>query len=88
MSKVYLVIVSSKIDRSSAIAHLQAKKLVTDWFYNLPNSFFVRSEESAKVISDAIIGHFGRERHFVLSTHDDRQGILPTKHWNRMKKDA
>lgn len=86
MSKVFLVVISAPINREAAISMLQERKLISDWFYNLPNTFFVRSTNSASEISNAISSRYGKTRHFVVSLADDRQGLLPINHWERINK--
>ena len=83
--KVYLVVLSSKLDRAQVVEYLSSHPRTGMWFYSLPNSFFVKSDLSAAQLSRLIKEKFGMIRHFVTEvTPANRQGLMPTNHWELM----
>ena len=84
--KLYLIILSAVLDREAVIDHLSSLPDTSGWFYNMPNTFFIKSSLSAEDLSDAIINKFSKTRHFITEVSKNRQGILPKDHWELFYK--
>lgn len=84
--KLYLVILAAILDRQAVIDHLSTLANTSGWFYNMPNSFFIKSSLSADELSEAIQDKFKRPRHFITEISENRQGILPKDHWDLFYK--
>lgn len=85
--KVYLIILSSKFNRTQVVDYLSSQQKMGKWFYSLPNSFFIKSELSATELSRLIKDKFGRIRHFITEVaEDNRQGLMPKSHWDLMEE--
>ena len=88
MKKLYLVVLSTKFDREEVIKYLEDLPSSGMWFYNMPNSFFIRSRLSAKELYSEIVEQFGKYRCFLteVDTHN-RQGWMPGDHWDLFFKE-
>jgi hypothetical protein len=60
-----------------------------DWWYRcLPNAIFVTAYLTAKNLSGELRKRFPRGRHIVLDCNTDREGFLPRKAWNLIRRPA
>lgn len=60
---------------------------ITDWRYDLPNSFFIQSELNAKKLGGLIKRQKPDSRYFLTEINpSNRQGWLPTSTWDFLKK--
>lgn len=85
--KVYLVVLSSKLDRPQVIEYLSSQPKMGMWFYSTPSSFFIKSDLSATELSRLIKEKFGRIRHFVTEVNlANRAGLMPKNHWELMEE--
>ena len=51
------------------------------WFYNMPNSLFIKSPLTSQGIYNLITSRFGVNRILVMEVPDDnRYGFVPTNH--------
>jgi hypothetical protein len=87
--KSYLILLAANLDREQVVDYLSSLEGTGDWFFNLPNSFFIQSSLSAAELSNQIKEKFGKVRHFITEVHENRQGLLPKEHWTRFyRKEA
>jgi hypothetical protein len=87
MAKLYLFVLSDKLDRDQVIDSLISDKAIDKWFYNINGTFFAYSEYEASKLSKLIQKTFGKQRHFITNVSENRQGILPTDHWKLIYKE-
>lgn len=60
---------------------------ITDWRYDLPNSFFIQSGLNAKELGGLIKRQKPDSRYFLTEiSSSNRQGWLPTSTWDFLKK--
>lgn len=72
--------------RTKLIDFLMSQKVVENWEYCLPFSFFIVSKQSAAQISSILEKEFGDFRHVVLHIDKkDYNGRLPKSYWDMMK---
>ncbi len=76
----FLVIFSEAVNRDELTKYLDKRPEIEFWFYNLPNSIFIKTQLSAKQLSELIESQFGQQTHFVARISDS-YGRLPPDHW-------
>ena len=82
MTKLYLVVFVSTVNRSALVKFLENKF----WFYCFPNSIFIKSKLSSKDLSALIESHTGEIRHFITEiTPHNKAGRLPSELWQYFK---
>lgn len=85
MRRVYLLVYSNAIgDREVMKAILNNTREVLDWRFDMPNSFYLISEENAHVLVDRIYSQITSDscRFFITEISMNRQGYLPKDTWN------
>ena len=88
MRKIYLLVYSDSLGSREAIKKcLSSLESVVTWRYDMPNSFYIISEESANVISHQIREYLGfnKGRFLVTEIPENRQGWLPKPTWYFIK---
>jgi hypothetical protein len=78
MVKLYIIIFSIDIDREQLIKYLETISGINFWFYNLPNSVFIKSTLDSKNISGLIESRFGLKNHVVIQMES---------YWGRVAND-
>lgn len=86
MRNVYLLVYSIEITRSEIREWANASHFVLTWRYELPNSFYLVSEDSADILASDF-REFLRDRGRFLITEisDNRQGWLSADTWYLLK---
>lgn len=84
MNKLYLVVLSFGIDRDKLTGFLDTRSEIQFWFYNLPNSIFIRSNISAQALSRLIESHTREITHIVVEV-SECFGRLPAEHWKYIR---
>jgi len=77
--KLFLIVFSKKVDRDDVTAIFDGRS-DSFWFYNLPNSIFLKSTLSSKEIYNLIEEGIGSERCFITEVKN-HWGRLPKDHW-------
>ena len=87
---LYLIIFSENyVGRDAMLAYLDTLDYIVTWRTDFLNSVYVKSEESAKTISQGIMARFGDGRHLVTEiSMSEKFGYLPEKTWNFLKMEA
>lgn len=84
--KLYLLIFSeNNYNRKEITTFLSNSSDFDFWFFNLPNSIFIRSKLSATQIIKIIEEEFGRNKLFITEVVPNSSGIIPTKHVEFLK---
>ncbi len=86
--KTYLFVYANSLgDREKVKAILCSMQEVSHWRYDMPNSFYIRSDSSAQELVEAIVGKVGSgvKRFIITEISDNRQGYLPRETWNFIK---
>ena len=83
MKKAYLLVYSDLFgSREEVKDYLNSMQDVDTWRYDLPNCFYLISEESAETLADQLIElSEGKGRFIVSETTDNRQGLLSQETW-------
>lgn len=80
--KAYILIYSDvKMDRQDVQRWADAERKVITWRYDLPNSFYLVSENSASELADSFAETFGKVRFLITEISTNRQGFLPKNTW-------
>lgn len=80
--KAYILIYSdAKIDRSDVKGWADNERKIVTWRYDLPNSFYLVSENSASELADSFEKAFGKVRFLITEISANRQGMLPKNTW-------
>lgn len=85
MRRVYLLVYSNAIgDRDVMKNILNNTREILDWRFDMPNSFYLISEENANVLVDRIYSQITSDtcRFFITEISMNRQGYLPKDTWN------
>ena len=82
MNKLYLITLDAEFDRASLISFLEKNNHINFWFFNMPNSFFVRSYLSAQLLSDKIRPLAGAKSYVVIQLPQGGNfaGFIPDQH--------
>ena len=82
---VYLIVLGADIKRDDFTNFLDASPdLVSDWFYSMPSSIFVISQRRACDLYNTINIKFKDKRIFITQVDGNRQGYMPTSHWDKI----
>lgn len=84
MKKCYLFVYSSSLGTREVLKKfLNESEFILDWYYELPNCFFVLSNMSSKKISDLTRSYFKGRGTFIFSEiGDNADGHLDMKSWD------
>lgn len=88
MRRIYLFVYSDLMgDREAMIKLVDSIPQILDWRYDMPNSFYIISEEMSDTLSDLIYSNCsGSHIRFIISeVPNNRQGFLPGKTWEFIK---
>ncbi|MCA0153762.1 hypothetical protein [Winogradskyella vincentii] len=87
MRKAYLLVYSNSLGTREKVKNcLDKSNLVIHWRYDLPNAFYIISEDSANELSDMIRGKLGNGRFIVTEISSNKQGWLPRQTWDLINK--
>ena len=79
---VYLLVYSNSFGNREDIArYFSSCQYVEHWRYDLPNSFYLVSDNSASEIGEYLRNHFHDSRYFLTEISSNRQGWLPKDTW-------
>jgi len=87
MSKAYLLVFSNEFaSRESIKIFANSSPLVITWRYDLPNSFYFISDNSAREIADGLQRAIGNKNRFIISEiNENHWGWLPDDSWYLIK---
>lgn len=90
MRKAFLMVYSEKLGTRNEIKSCLRKiPEVITWRYDLPNSFYLISEQTPTGIAEAINRELNsrerRGRFIITEISDDKQGLLPKDTWYFIK---
>lgn len=88
MRKAYLLVYSPSLGTRDQVKKcIKSLPDIITWRCDMPNSFYLISENEAKDISNAIHEYFGNKGRFLVTEiSDNRQGWLPSKTWYLIHK--
>ena len=88
MRKAYLLVYSDSLGTREQVKNcINEIGLIIHWRYDMPNSFYLISENTAQQISDKIIGKMGWGKRFLITEiTSNKQGILPRETWDLINK--
>jgi hypothetical protein len=86
MAKDYLLVFSEPWTHQKIVELVDKDRRVLDWFYSIPHSIFLRSEMSAKELSELLAGKLGQHRNFIVEIGPGAWGYLPKEHWPRLNR--
>lgn len=83
MSKAYLFIYSDSVGaREQVVAHLNSMPSIAYWRYDMPNVFYLVSEDSADEIAKKFENLAGTGGKFIFSEYNgNAQGRLTEESW-------
>jgi hypothetical protein len=68
-------------------AFINSRPEIVNWFYCMPNSYFLVSGLTATYLAEVFRRHSGGKGRFILvDTATDRDGWLPQQAWDLMMK--
>lgn len=86
MRQAYLLIFSRNSMEAVKVWANQSSIILT-WRYDLPNTFYLISDNTAAEISQDYIVKFGKNgRHLVIEVSTNRQGLLPKETWYLLRE--
>ena len=86
MRKAYLLVYSDKnITREQITKFMNESDVIITWRYDMPNSYYFISEESAKDVSMALRESLFEFRHIIVEIEDNYWGWLPNDTWYLIK---
>ena len=86
MKKAYLLAYSdSKVTRAQITEFLNKSSLISTWRYDMPNSYYLISENSANEISTAMREQIAPFRHLLVEITENHYGWLPSDSWFLIK---
>ncbi len=86
---VYLFIYSNDFgDREAVKTILNGMPEIVDWRYDLPNTFYLESEEEADKLADLIIEQKADARFLLVEVSKNRQGWLPKATWEFLNRNS
>jgi len=84
---VYLLVYSNSFgDRDELSAYFSSCSYIEHWRYDLPNSFYLVSEETAFELGERFKQQFPKARYLLVEITDNRQGWLPKDTWDFIHK--
>jgi hypothetical protein len=87
MQRMYILSykLSFKVDRDKFVQELSANNQISYWQYCFPNSIFLKSNLSAKELSEIFMKKYGNLTHYISEVSlENRWGILPEGHWEEL----
>ncbi len=92
MRKSYLLVYSNSLGTRDQVKNcLSSIKEVLTWRFDMPNSFYIISENSADEIARSIRNTLGKGRFILTEISSNKQGWLPSESWylinNKKHKD-
>jgi uncharacterized protein YdaL len=87
MSKaLYLILLSTEIDREELIKSMENKGIIETWFFSFPNSFFIRSDLNSMELGKFIDEVTGNKLNFITIVTNDYYGRLSKELWEKFDK--
>ncbi len=84
MGKLFLLVFNYEINRDELTKFFDLRSEIIFWFYNLPNSIFIRSNLGSKELSELVESKTGFKNHIVVEVAGF-WGRLPQEHWKYFK---
>ena len=82
MRRAFLLAYSdAKISRKQITDFLNESSIIITWRYDMPNSYYIISEESASVISTELRTKITPFRHILVELDNNYSGWLPKESW-------
>jgi len=81
MRKSYLLVYSDSWSRESVKNCLSSIPEVINWRYDMPNCFYIISEDTATNIATSIRRKLGNKRFLITEISPNKQGWLPSDTW-------
>ena len=87
MKKAYLRVYSSTLGSRLEVKEcLNSLREVIHWKHDLPQAYYIISEESAATLTSLIREHFGGKGRFIITEiSDNKAGWLPRETWYLLK---
>ena len=86
MKKCYLLIYSNDVGgRENVRDWLNSNDEILHWRTDLPNMFYIVSEEDSSSLSQSFVSYIGKKRHLIVEVGENRQGVLPPESWYLMR---
>lgn len=85
MKKVYLFVYSNSLGgRDEVRSIVDSISQITNWIYDMPNSFFLQSDSTANQLIDLIKAKIKGEGQsfFITEVDKNRQGYITQDMWN------
>lgn len=83
--RLYLLVLGTTINAEEVKEFIDGQEYITDWFYSMPNSFFLVSGLTASELYERIRYKFKEGRLFLTEVSStNRQGWLPRSHWAKI----
>jgi len=85
MKKNYLFVYADSLgDREAVKKIIDSIPQIDNWLYDIPNSFYLKSESSADHLVDLIKEKVKAEHlvYFITEIHSNRQGYLTKDVWD------
>ena len=89
MRKSYIMIYSNALGSRDEIKEcVDSLEQVIHWRFDMPNSFYLVSEENASTLAKAIREYLEKDERFLITEYmaDNAQGWLPKKTWSLLKE--
>jgi hypothetical protein len=88
MPKAYIFIYSQRFgDREFVKGVVNRIPEITNWRYDLPNTFYLVSELSADELAKRVTEVAGKKaRHLITELSENSQGLLPRKTWHLLNE--
>jgi len=87
--KAFLLIYSDSLgSREQVIKCLDSLSIVSLWRYDLPNSFYIISNQTAKILAEKIREHFPGTSLFIVTEIIDSWGWLTQESWHIIQNKA
>lgn len=84
MKKAYLFIYSNKVGTRDEVRNvIETIPEILAWRFDIPNSFYLVSEEDADTLADILLERFGKDGLFLVTEiSENKQGWLPKRSWH------
>ncbi len=83
MKKAYILVHTTEFGTRDQVKALLDIPEITHWRYDLPNCFYLVSEESAEFLVNALLERNDKKGRFIITElSDNHQGWLPPATWH------
>ena len=86
MRKSYILIYNDSVgSRKQVKEWANTSALVITWRFDLPNCFYLISQNSSEELGNSLREKMGSGRFLITETNDNRYGWLPQESWYLMR---